>query len=156
MAVRELATLLQAGIPLLQALDSVIEQSGGRFRESLVVVRDRVAGGESLADALSSEPSVFDEMTVGLIRVGEHAGNLDEVCEQIADFRERSGELKDRVVSALVYPLIVLSISVAVTLFLMTVVVPMLLTNLVELGRPLPWPTRVLKLLSDGLLDHGW
>jgi len=155
-AIRELATLLQAGIPLLQGLDSVIDQSRGPFRESLVVVRDRVAGGAGLAEAMASEPTVFDDMTVGLIRVGEHAGNLDEVCEQIAEFRERSGELRDRVLSALIYPIIVLGISIAVTLFLMTVVVPMLLTNLIELDRPLPWPTRVLKVISDTLLQHGW
>jgi type II secretory pathway component PulF len=134
----------------------VIEQNHGGFRESLLAARDRVAGGTALAEAMAAEPAVFDEMTVGLIRVGEHAGNLDEVCEQIATFRTRSGDLRDRVMSAMLYPIIVLGISVAVTIFLMTVVVPMLLTNLLELGKPLPWPTRILKWSSDTLLVHGW
>lgn len=154
--VRELATLLQAGIPLSEALASAVEQNTGGFRDTLTIVRDKVNAGLGLADAMAAEPTVFDEMTVGLIRVGEHAGNLDEVCEQIAEFRERSGELRDRVLSALLYPMIVLLVSLGVTVFLMTVVVPMLLVNLVELGRPLPWPTRVLKSLSNLLLNHGF
>ena len=146
--IRELATLLQAGVPLLDSVDSVLFQASGGFHDAMVAVRDRVSSGESLADAMSYEPDVFDEMTVGMIRVGEHAGNLDEVCEQVADFRERSSELKDRVVSALLYPLIILTVSLGVTIFLMTVVVPMLLQNLIEIGRPLPLPTLVLKWLS--------
>ncbi len=154
-AIRELATLLQAGVPLLDALDSVLVQAKRGFHDAVLAVRDRVASGESLADAMSSEPSVFDEMTVGMIGVGEHAGNLDEICEQVAEFRERSGELKDKIVSSLLYPAIILVVSIGVTVFLMTVVVPMLLQNLVEIGRPLPLPTTVLKWLSDSLIEHG-
>ncbi|TWU62325.1 Type II secretion system protein F [Crateriforma conspicua] len=155
MMIRELSTLLQAGIPLLKSIDTVLQQTKGGFHEALLSVRDRVASGSGLADAMALEPHAFDDMTIGMVRVGEHAGNLDEVCEQVADYRERSGELRDRVLSALLYPAIVLSISVAVTIFLMTVVVPMLLTNLIEIGRPLPMPTRILKWVSDVLLDYG-
>ncbi|MEO1618552.1 MAG: type II secretion system F family protein [Planctomycetota bacterium] len=153
--IRELATLLQAGVPLLDAIDSVVIQSRKGFRDAMLSVRDKVASGNSLADAMESETTVFDQMTVGMVRVGEHAGNLDEICEQIAEFRERSGELKDRVVSAMIYPLIILLVSVGVTVFLMTVVVPMLLQNLIEIGRPLPTPTLVLKFISDCLLGYG-
>ncbi|QDV42571.1 Type II secretion system protein F [Stieleria neptunia] len=154
-AVRELATLLQAGVPLLDALDSILTQSRGGFRDAMLSVRDKVASGESLGNAMASERHIFDEMIIGMIGVGEHVGNLDEVCEQVAEFRERSNELKDRVVSAMLYPAIIFAVSIAVTVFLMTAVVPMLLQNLVEIGRPLPTPTLVLKWLSDTLLDHG-
>ncbi|EMI25183.1 type II secretion system F family protein [Rhodopirellula europaea] len=154
-AIRELATLLQAGVPLLDAIDSVVTQSNRGFHEAMLAVRDQVSSGSSLADAMGRERGIFDEMTIGMIRVGEHAGNLDEVCEQVAAFRERSGELKDRVLTALLYPAIVMTVSVGVTIFLMTVVVPMLLQNLTEIGRPLPLPTLVLKYLSDVLLEHG-
>ncbi|WP_145175342.1 type II secretion system F family protein [Rubripirellula lacrimiformis] len=154
--IRELATLLQVGVPLLDAIDSVSSQAKRGFRDAMRAVRDQVASGSSLADAMSREAEVFDEMTVGMIRVGEHAGNLDEVCEQVAEFRERSGELKDRVLSALLYPAIVMLVSVGVTIFLMTVVVPMLLQNLTEIGRPLPLPTLVLKWMSDLLLQWGF
>lgn len=154
-AVRELATLLQSGVPLLAALDSLLEESRGGFRACLLSLRDCVAAGSGLAEAMAKEPAVFDAMTIGMIRVGEHAGNLDEVCQQVAEFRERNGELADRVLSAILYPTIVLVISVIVTIFLMTAVVPMLLNNLTELDRQLPWPTRVLKSVSDALLNYG-
>ncbi len=154
-AIRELSTLLQAGVPLLDAIDSVLTQTKRGFHDAMLAVRDKVAGGASLAEAMAEDPTIFDEMTVGMIRVGEHAGNLDEVCEQIADYRERSGQLKDRVISAMLYPAIVFAISVAVTVFLMTVVVPMLLQNLIQIGQPLPLPTVILKYLSDSLLSYG-
>lgn len=154
-AMRELATLLRVGVPLIDAIHSIIGDARGGFQTAMAEVRDRVTEGSSLAEAMDSQPRVFDEMTRGMVSVGEHAGNLDEVCLQIADFRERSGQLKDRVISALLYPIIVLLVSVAVTVFLMTVVVPMLLQNLIEIGRPLPLPTKFLKYSSDAILTHG-
>lgn len=154
-AIRELSTLLHAGVPLLDAFDSLLPQTRGGFHDAMLSVRDKIAGGTSLAEAMANDPAIFDEMTVGMVSVGEHAGNLDEVCDHVAGFRERSARMKDRVISALLYPSIVMIISVAVTVFLMTVVVPMLLQNLLEMGQPLPLPTRVLKWLSDALLDYG-
>ena len=81
---------------------------------------------------------------------------LDEVLHQVADFRERSGQLRDRVWASLMYPAFIFILSIVVSVFLMTVVVPMLMTNLLEMGAELPWPTRVLKWGSDTLLTHGW
>ena len=153
---RELATLLQAGVPLLEAIDCSLPQTRPGLQNYIHSLRDRVASGSSLADAMRQESWLFDPMMVGMVHVGEHAGNLDEVLDQVASFREQSGELKDRVLTAITYPIIVLIVAISVTLFLMTVVVPMLLNNLAELGGTLPWPTKVLKFLSDGLLVHGW
>ncbi|MCD0459991.1 type II secretion system F family protein [Roseiconus lacunae] len=152
---REAATLLQAGVPLLETLDSIIPDSQKGFHETLLAVRDKLENGEGLAEAMTGHPDVFDDMTVGMIRVGEHSGNLPEIFEQVAEFRERGDELKDRVLSAILYPAIILFVSVGVAVFLMAVVVPMLLQNMVELGRPLPLPTLVLKFASDLILDHG-
>lgn len=153
---RELTTLLQAGVPLLEAIDCCLPQARTALQPPLASVRDSVAGGVSLADAMRQESWLFDEMMLGMVRVGEHAGNLEEVLDQVANFREQSSQLQDRVVSAVMYPAIVLVVSIVVTLFLMTIVVPMLLKNLAELGSQLPWPTRVLKFLSDSLMIHGW
>lgn len=153
--VRELSTLLKAGIPLLEAIDCCILQSPKRLRPHLTDLRERIAGGQSLTEALNEDSWLYDEMTRGMVRVGEHAGNLDDVLDHVASFREQASQLKDRVVTAILYPAIVFVVSIGVTLFLMTVVVPMLLTNIAELGGQLPWPTRVLKALSDGLLQHG-
>lgn len=154
-ALRDLATLLGVGIPLLEALDVLLRQYTGRLGTSLLRVRDRVAEGRGLADTLAEQPHYYDSLVVHMVEVGEHAGNLDEVLESIASFKEKSLELKDRVVSAILYPCIVLVAAVGVTVFLMTVVVPMLLENLLDAGRQLPWPTRVLKGASDILVNHG-
>jgi type II secretory pathway component PulF len=154
--VRELATLLGAGIPLLEALDTLSGQYKGSFRSSLFVLRERVSAGSGLAEAMREQPAVYDPLCVQMVEVGENSGTLEVVLEQVASFSERSHEFKDRVTGALMYPAIVLLMSMGVGMFLMTVVVPMLLDNLLDAGRPLPWPTRVLKGLSDGFRVHGW
>ena len=155
-AVRELSTLLAAGIPLLEALDSLVAQQKGRFRDSLMAVRERVAAGSSLAEAMRDQPQVFDELSVQMVEVGENSGTLDVVLDQLAGFSERYMQLKDRVLNALFYPVIVFSLSMGVGVFLMTVVVPMLLDNLLEAGKSIPWPTRVLKAMSDAVRNHGF
>lgn len=154
--IRELATLLGVGIPLVEALDVVRQQHEGKYEAALLKLRDRIAAGASVAEAMQEQPELFDELTIRMSEVGENAGNLDVVLAQLADFKERSMELRDRVFSALLYPMVVLTAALAVSLLLMTVVVPMLLDNLIQAGRELPWPTRVLKAGSDLLVGHGW
>ena len=153
---RDMATMLEAGVPLLDAFDSLVKQQAGAMEVSLLRLRDRVAAGTSLSEAMAGQPAVYSPLVVQMVRVGEGAGTLGRTLDQLADFLEQSGRLKDRVLNALTYPAFVLAASLAVTLFLMTAVVPMLLEGLVEAGRPIPLPTRVLKFLSDLLLDHGW
>lgn len=108
--VRELSTLLGAGIPLLESLDSLVAQQEGNFgskafRESLLMVRERVAAGGSLAEAMRDQPWVFDDLTIHMVEVGENSGTLDTVLDQLANFSERYLQLKDRVTSALFYPI---------------------------------------------------
>ncbi|HEU0069034.1 MAG TPA: type II secretion system F family protein, partial [Nitrospiraceae bacterium] len=153
--VRELATLLAVGVPLLEGLDTLVRQQRGAMRMALLLLRDEIASGASLAEAMARQPHVFDPLAVSMVEVGEATGNLDSVLEQLAEFKQRSLEFKDRVLTALFYPAIVLSVSLSVSVFLMRFVVPMLLTNLLEARRTLPWPTRVLKGMSDILVDHG-
>ena len=153
---RELSTLLGVGIPLLESIDTLARQHRGPFAAALLVLRDRVAAGSSLADAMRQQPGVFDEMTVTLTEVGESAGTLDSVLERLAEFKERSAALKNRIGTALIYPGIVLTMAVVVSLFLMTFVVPQLLTGLLTAGRPLPFSTRVVKAASDLLVQWWW
>ena len=154
--IRELSTLLAAGIGLVQALDILAKQHRGSFQTSLHVLRDQVAAGSSLAESMRNQPGVFDELTIQMVEVGENSGTLDAVLDQLADFQDRSLQFKDRVFTALLYPSIVVAISIGVSIFLMTVVLPMLLENLLEAGKTLPWPTRILKGASDTLRTHGW
>ncbi len=154
--VRELSTLLAVGIPLSEALDTLVRQQKGHLKTSMLLVRDRVTAGAGLAEAMAEQPQVFDTLAVRMVEVGEASGSLDHVLDQLADYKERSLQLKDRVMTALLYPGIIFSISLIVSLFLMTFVVPMLLDNLLSEAKTLPWPTRVLKGASDLLLDYGW
>jgi len=154
--VRDLATLLAVGVDLVESLDTISRQHKGYFQTAILMLKDRVAAGAQLADAMGEQPDVFDELTVRMTEVGQNSGTLEQVLDQLADFKDGSLQLKDRVVGALLYPAIILTAALGVTLFLMTVVVPMLLNNLIEVGRELPWPTKVLKAMSDFLLYHGW
>lgn len=153
---RELSTLLGVGIPLVEALETLARPHRGRFRAVILKLREAVSAGRSLSDAMSEEPGVFDDLTLHLVEVGETAGSLETTLERVADFKEKSIELKNRVGNALLYPLLVLLIGTAVTLFLMTFVVPQLLNALVEAGKPLPFSTRVVKTASDLLLHYWW
>lgn len=154
--VRELSTLLGVGIPLLDAIDTITKQHAGGFKTSLLALRDRVSAGVSLADAMGEQPELFDELSVNMVEVGESAGTLEAVLDQLSQFKERSLSLKNRVATALIYPCIVLVMAVGVSVLLMTVVVPNLLSALVDAGRPLPFTTRVVKAASDGLVNWWW
>ena len=154
--VRQLATLLSVGAPLLEALDTVSRQHRGSFQRTLLLLRERVAAGTSLHEAMAEQPGVFDELCVNLTTVGEDAGTLDITLLRLAQFRERARQLKGKVATSLIYPCIVLVTAIAVSIFLMTYVVPSILAPLLEQGKPLPLPTRLVKGTSDLLLEKGW
>jgi general secretion pathway protein F len=154
--VRELSTLLGVGTPLLEAMDVIAKQHEGRFLAVIQMLRDRVAAGISLAEAMREQPDVFDEMTINMVETGEDAGNLEHTLSQLADFRERGQRLKGRVSTALIYPAIVLVMAFGAMLFLMTVVVPRVIEPLVEQGQELPTLTVIVKAISDFLIGYWW
>lgn len=157
--VRELSTLLGVGTPLLEAIDLLVKQHPKAFKPLLLKLRDRVASGVSLADAMHEQSvvngGVFDEVTISMTEVGENAGTLDTVLAEVADFKERSAQLKGKISSALIYPAIVLTVGLGVSIFLMTYVVPGLLHSLIRAGRRLPTVTKLVKGVSD-MLVHDW
>ena len=116
--VRDLATLLGAGIPLLESLDALADQYRGHYRASLLAVRERVAAGSGLAEAMREQPEIFDDLSIQMVAVGENSGTLDVVLDQLADFSERYQQFKDKVITSLMYPLVVLSMAVGVGMFL--------------------------------------
>lgn len=152
---QEMATLLAADIPLLRTLDTIARQHNGRFKQSILLMRDHVAAGRSLAEAMATQPALFDELSRHIVEVGENTGMLESGLTHLVTFRRRAAGLKNRIASALLYPCIVLAMGVAVSVFLMTFVVPNLLGVLLESGRDLPFATQVVKGMSDFLL-HGW
>ncbi len=153
---RELATLLSAGIPLMQSIESIAQQHKGHFASSLLVLRDRVAAGISLAQAMREQTDIFDELSISMVDVGERSGTLDKVLEQMAGFKYRSQQFKGKIGTALIYPAIVITVGIGVMLFLMTFVVPNLLEALIESGKELPATTRVVQMVSNALINYWW
>jgi type II secretory pathway component PulF len=152
---REISTLLRVGTPLVDAFQLMIDQSNGPFKYMLLDIREQLTSGSSLATAVRRHRLVFDPVLCEMITVGEQSGALSSVLKQTAEFREHRDRLKDRVFSAILYPSIVFLLSIVVTIFLMTVVAPTLISSLEEMQKELPWPTRLLKALSDGLIHYG-
>ncbi len=153
---RELSTLLAVGVPLTEALETITDQYSGTFREGLIQLRDRVSSGMSFAEAMKLRTDLFDEMTINVVQVGEDAGRLEEVLETLADFKEKWQELSNHVITALIYPAIVMVMATAVSIFLMTFVVPNIITDLTTEGKKLPWVTSIVKICSDTIINHGW
>jgi len=151
----ELSMLLRAGIPLLEALDTLAAQHSGAFRTAIIRVRDRVASGSSLADAMLENSDVFDIASIRLIEVGENAGTLETVLEQLSDYKQRMAQFGDKVFTALLYPAFLLVFGMIGTIFLMTWVLPPLFENLEETVSVLPWPTRIAKAMSELVVGYG-
>lgn len=153
---REVSTLLAVGMPLLDAFDTLARQHAGRLRTTVLLLRDNVAAGGSMASAMRAQRRVFDELAVHVVEVGEDAGTLDSSLNRLALFRERAEQFKNRLGVALIYPAIVALVGTASGIFLMTFVVPKILQPLIEQNLPLPLPTRIVQGVSDFLLGWGW
>lgn len=155
-AIHEMAMMLHAGIPILDALDTITEQNRGPFRVAMLKVRDRVASGSSLAGALAEQPKLFDPASIHMVEVGENSGTLDSVLQQLSQFKRKQLTLRNSVTTAMVYPAFLTCFGTTAAIFLMTSVLPPLLENLEETMEVLPWPTQVAKYLSNLLLNYGW
>ena len=148
--VRQLATLLRAGMPLVPALSALVEQLREiRGRENpLADIMEQVANdvnsGSTLAGALSKHPNVFSNLFVNMVAAGETCGTLEEVLLRLAEILEKRLHLAAKVKSAVAYPLMMVVVAVAVVVFLMSVVVPSITAIFIEMNRSLPWPTRLL------------
>lgn len=142
---RQLATLLKAGLPLVEALKALEEQTeNATQRRVLSQIKDKVLEGSALADALGRFPKAFPELYVNMVRSGEFTGRLDTVLERLAEHLEKQQLLKSRLVSKLAYPVFILLTSLGILTLLMAYVVPKVGSIFSQLGKNLPLPTRVL------------
>jgi type II secretory pathway component PulF len=139
---RQLAVLLKAGIPLLQAVELLADQFSGALSTILLAIQDDLKEGSSFAAALNKYPQVFDKIYVQLVRAGEASGKLEQILDRLVIFYERKEALRKRVSGALTYPLIQLAVVALVVVFLMTAVVPQLATAFAQQNKKLPGPTR--------------
>ena len=154
---RQLATLFAAGIPAVEALSAVGEQTDKPGVEKIMrQIRDAVTQGSSIADAMAEHPATFPPIFIGMIRAGEAAGAIDLVLERLAQYTETQVQLQSRVRNALTYPILMFSISGAIVFFLLSFVVPKVTKIFADKQEALPWPTRFLLSISHILADWWW
>jgi len=151
----QLSTLVQAGLPLEEALDAVAKQSARRKVAGLLsAVRSRVMEGHALASALGQFPKAFPELYRATVAAGERSGHLGHVLEQLASYTQARQASRQKIQMALVYPLILMFASLAIVGFLLGYVVPDVVKIFIDSGQPLPWLTQGLIALSSGLRNH--
>ena len=154
---RQLATLVGAGIPVVGALDAIIQQTAQRgLRRALVDIREEILGGSPLADALGRHRWLFSELYVNMVHAGETSGALEAVLHRLADLLERTVKLKNRVQAALFYPLAMMGIGTVILIFLLTYVVPIVTRLFTEAKQQLPRPTLILITVSNFLIHWWW
>lgn len=148
--VRELATMIDAGIPLVQALGILGEQIENKsFRETVIAVRQDIEAGKSFCDSLARHPHAFSELFINMARAGEASGQLNEVLDRLAAYLEKSAALSRKIRSALVYPAVLVGMSITITAVLLLKVVPVFKGIFETLGGRLPLPTRILIGISN-------
>ncbi|HNW78113.1 MAG TPA: type II secretion system F family protein, partial [Candidatus Competibacteraceae bacterium] len=153
---QQLGNLLHAGMPLDRALTILIGVSDDQQAKALLErVQERVRGGSNLADALEMQ-GAFSRFYLNMIRAGEVGGALDVVLKRLTDFLERSQALRETVTSALIYPMILLSVSALSVIILLTFVVPQFQRLFADAGKALPLATQIVIALGDGLRHYGW
>jgi type IV pilus assembly protein PilC len=141
---RQFATLLEAGLPVVRSLDILQRQFRGEMRDALAQVKEDVESGSNLSESLSRQNHVFDKLFVNMVRAGEAGGVLDLVLTRLAEYREKSQTLKNRVIGAMVYPAAVTFIAAGILTFIMMFIIPRFEQMFVELGIKLPLPTEIL------------
>ncbi len=152
----QLSTLLNSGLPLDRALQLLVDLSANEQVERMVAsVRDQVREGSTLSDALESQHGVFSRLYINMVRAGELGGALESSFERLSDYLNRAKELKDNVVSALIYPILLLVMAVVSLMILLTYVVPEFAPMFEEMGGDLPMMTRVV-LAVGGIVQNFW
>jgi type II secretion system protein F len=153
---RELADLIDAGLPIDRALSVLIEQSDSEAVQAMVrKMQGDVRAGKPLSEALQNFPREFPPLYANMIRAGEISGQLPAVMSRLADFMEKEQVRRSQIMAALTYPMVLISVAVIAVTFLLTFVIPRLQNVFKELGAALPLPTQMLLGIS-GFISHYW
>src|SRR5688572_10959639 len=147
---RQLSTLQDAGLPILRSLQILEQQQKpGLLKAIIGGVADEVEGGGTLSDAMSQYPKAFDKLYVNMINAGEAGGVLDIILNRLADFMEKAAKLKKKVIGAMIYPAVVISIAVGIVSMIMIFVIPKFETIFKDFGAKLPAITQLLLDISN-------
>lgn len=157
MMTRQLSTLIGAGFPLVSAIDSLIPQTGSiAFKKILAQIKDSILGGNSFAGALSVFAGTFTPLYINMVRAGETSGTLEIVLERLADITEKQQALKNKIRTALAYPVLMALVGAVVLFFLMAFIVPGITSIFTDMNQVLPAPTRFLITMSDIFKFYWW
>jgi type IV pilus assembly protein PilC len=152
---RQFSTMIDAGLPLVQGLTILAEQTENKtFKEILRQVVKDVEGGASLAEAMGKHPKVFDDLFVNLVAAGEVGGILDTILQRLAAYIEKAEKLKSRIKGAMTYPIVVVAIAIIVIAVIMIFVIPVFQEMFASFGKALPVPTQIVVAMSNFTKDN--
>jgi len=153
---RQLATLIGAGLPLAQGLHTVLEQTQNKKMQRIIEeIIGEVEGGHTLSDAFAKHPEVFDKIVVALVSAGEVSGTLDEALKRVATQKEKDAAMMSKIRGAMIYPMIVLVVMVGVMIFMLVTVVPQVAKLYNDMDQSLPLLTEIM-ITSSNFLTHFW
>lgn len=151
---KQLGVMLRSGVPLLQSLELLTEQFGGKLHSILVSVKDGIKEGDSLADGLENYPETFSTIYVQLVRAGEASGRLEQILDRLIDYLERRENLRKKISGAMFQPLFQLSFVLLIVVGLMVAIVPNMVKVIGKMANGLPTSTIILMNISDFLIHH--
>jgi len=152
--IHSLATLLKAGIPIIDAVVSLEEESKGNTQKILRALKDDLNQGKKISDSFAKFPNAFDPVSISLIEAAEEAGTLDETLNDLTENIKKDIDLEEKVKAALIYPILVFVVFGAVLLLILTFVIPRIATVFTRLNVVLPLPTKILIAVSNILLTY--
>lgn len=147
--ISNLATMLTAGLPILEVVDSLLEDAKGNQKKLLESLKADLAQGNHVSTAFEKFPNIFDKITVNLIRASEEAGTLDVTLTDLKSTIKKEAEFADKIKGAVTYPIVILLVFIGVLLMILVVVVPKISQVFIRLKVPLPLPTQILIFLSE-------
>jgi len=156
-ATRQLATMIDAGLPIVQCLDILGQQSENKLlRTTITAIRRDVEGGCTFADALRKHPKIFDDLYVNMVEAGEAGGILNTILNRIALFIEKASRLKKKVKGAMIYPVAIVLVAIVVVAVLMIFVIPVFADLYSGMGQALPAPTQICIDISNIFVAYWW
>lgn len=149
---RQFATMIGAGLPMVQCLDILSQQTESKELSKVIAqVKDSVQGGSTLSESLAKHPKIFDQLYVNMVEAGEIGGALDSILVRLAVYREKADKLIRKVKGAMMYPSVIVVVAIAVTVCMLTFIVPVFASMFAGVGSELPAPTQIVLTLSNFL-----